>query len=150
MSFDLSNFNTMYEAKYLSVLFNYWTFLNSQLRVWPPDLPDLVNYSYVKAFLFKHTHTCTQTNTYFSGGSCRGDVDIVGGRGLPRRLRFENFVCQNERIWTLGGGAAPGTRPRSANVLVTQVMYAHTCTHTCTHVYRRKQFVQSPVIHHKN
>ena len=28
----------------------------------------------------------------------------VGGRGLPRWLRFENFVCQNERIWTLGGG----------------------------------------------
>ena len=24
-----------------------------------------------------------------------------GGRGLPRRLHFENFVCQNERIWTL-------------------------------------------------
>ena len=31
----------------------------------------------------------------------------VGGRG-PRggawQLCFENFVCQNERIWTLGGG----------------------------------------------
>ena len=25
------------------------------------------------------------------------------GRGLPRWLHFENFVCQNERIWTLGG-----------------------------------------------
>ena len=32
------------------------------------------------------------------------------GRGLPRRLHFENFVCQNERIWTLGG-RAPGTPP---------------------------------------
>ena len=38
----------------------------------------------------------------------------VGGRGprrrgcgLPRQLRFENFVCQNERIGTLGGGRAP-------------------------------------------
>ena len=36
----------------------------------------------------------------------------VGGRGprrrrcgLPRRLHFENFVCQNERIGTLRGGA---------------------------------------------
>ena len=29
-------------------------------------------------------------------------------RGLPRRLCFENFVRQNERIWTLGGHA-PGT-----------------------------------------
>ena len=36
------------------------------------------------------------------------------GRGLPRRLRFENFVCLNERIWTLEG-RAPGTPPRSAN-----------------------------------
>ena len=25
------------------------------------------------------------------------------GHGLPRRLRFANFLCQNERIWTLGG-----------------------------------------------
>ena len=40
---------------------------------------------------------------------------VGGGRGLPRWLRFENFVCQNERIWTLRGDA-PGTPPsRSAN-----------------------------------
>ena len=39
-----------------------------------------------------------------------GGVDLVGGRGLPRWLRFENFVCQNERIWTLRG-RAPGTPP---------------------------------------
>ena len=37
-----------------------------------------------------------------------------GGRGLPRWLRFRNFVCQNERIGTLRG-CAPGTPPRSAN-----------------------------------
>ena len=36
----------------------------------------------------------------------------IGGRGLrkgrrlPRQLRFENFVCENERIWTLGGACA--------------------------------------------
>ena len=34
-----------------------------------------------------------------------------GGRGLPRRIRFENFVYQNERIWTLRGERAPGTPP---------------------------------------
>ena len=28
-----------------------------------------------------------------------------GGRGPPKRLRFENFTCQNERIWTRRGGA---------------------------------------------
>ena len=33
------------------------------------------------------------------------------GCGLPRRLRFENFVCQNERIGTLGGGGAPPLDP---------------------------------------
>ena len=33
-----------------------------------------------------------------------------GGHGLPRQLHFENFVCQNERIWTLRG-RAPGTPP---------------------------------------
>ena len=36
----------------------------------------------------------------------------VGGRGLPRGLRFENFVCRNVRIRTLGRGErAPGTPP---------------------------------------
>ena len=33
------------------------------------------------------------------------------GCGLPRRLRFENFVCQNERIGTLRGGARAGRAP---------------------------------------
>ena len=30
-----------------------------------------------------------------------GGVDLVGGHGLPRRLRFVKFVCQNERIGSL-------------------------------------------------
>ena len=49
----------------------------------------------------------------------------IGGHGprrgawTPRQLCFENFACQNERIWTLGGGGAPGTPPpRSANAMV--------------------------------
>ena len=29
----------------------------------------------------------------------------TGGRGPLRWLRFENFACQNERIWTRRGGA---------------------------------------------
>ena len=33
----------------------------------------------------------------------------VGGRGLLRRLRFKNFVCENERIWTLRGACAGHT-----------------------------------------
>ena len=46
----------------------------------------------------------------FSGGSRisgRGRRPR-GGRQLPRRLRFEKFVCQNERIWTLRGAHAGG------------------------------------------
>ena len=42
----------------------------------------------------------------------------VGGRGprrrgcgLPKQLRFENFVCQNERIGTRRGGGATGAPP---------------------------------------
>ena len=31
-----------------------------------------------------------------------GGVDLVGGRGLLRRLCFVKFVCQNERIGSLG------------------------------------------------
>ena len=38
-------------------------------------------------------------------------MDLVGGRGLPRRLHFVKFVCQNERIGSLGGGRAPGAPP---------------------------------------
>ena len=33
------------------------------------------------------------------------------GRGPPRQLRFKNFACQNERIWTRRGGHAPGAPP---------------------------------------
>ena len=53
-------------------------------------------------------------DTYCSGGSrisCRGAWTSWGGRGLPRRLRFIKFVCQNKRI---GTRRAP---PKFANVL---------------------------------
>ena len=39
----------------------------------------------------------------------------AGGRGFPRRVHFENFVCQNERIQTLRGGVRRASPPRSAN-----------------------------------
>ena len=54
----------------------------------------------------------------FSGGSRisrMGGVDLVGGRGLPRQLRFENFACQKERISTLRGACAAHAPSRSAN-----------------------------------
>ena len=43
----------------------------------------------------------------------------TGGHGPPRQLRFKNFACQNERIWTRRGGRAPGAPPpRSANAVI--------------------------------
>ena len=39
----------------------------------------------------------------------------VGECGLPRRVRFENFVYQNERIGTLRGACAGHAPSRSAN-----------------------------------
>ena len=44
-------------------------------------------------------------NTVADPGFPIGGADLVGGRQLPRRLRFEKFVCQNERIWTHRWGA---------------------------------------------
>ena len=41
-----------------------------------------------------------------------------GGPGPPTRVLFGKNVCQNERIGSRrGGGRAPGTPPRSANVI---------------------------------
>ena len=37
-------------------------------------------------------------------------VDLIGGHEPLRQLCFENFVCQNKRIWTLRG-CALGTPP---------------------------------------
>ena len=34
-------------------------------------------------------------------------MDLIGERGLPRWLHFENCVCQNERIGTLRGCMCP-------------------------------------------
>ena len=35
------------------------------------------------------------------------DAHFVGERQVPTQLRFIKFVCQNERIGTLRGGARP-------------------------------------------
>ena len=40
-----------------------------------------------------------------------GGADLVGGCQLTRQLRFEKFVCQNERIWTRRGPRAGGAPP---------------------------------------
>ena len=50
-------------------------------------------------------------------GFSRGGATSYGERGLPRRLHFENFGCQNERIWTLSGGVRRA-RPLDPPMLV--------------------------------
>ena len=40
----------------------------------------------------------------------KGGTNLVGVRRLPTQLRFENFVCQRKRIWTLRG-RAPAAPP---------------------------------------
>ena len=44
------------------------------------------------------------------GRSSGSRISRRGGRQLPRQLRFEKFVCQNERIWTCRG-RAPAAPP---------------------------------------
>ena len=41
----------------------------------------------------------------------RGAWTSLGGHWLPRWLRFKNFVCWNERIWTLSGGGGVRLTP---------------------------------------
>ena len=58
-----------------------------------------------------HSYRDTQTDTeYFN--TCIavtdprfhiGGTNLMGGRQLLRGVHFKKFVCQNERIWTLGG-----------------------------------------------
>ena len=50
-----------------------------------------------------HNLTNSETFPVVDPGFPLGGVDLVGGREFLRRLRFKNFVCQNERIWALGG-----------------------------------------------
>ena len=45
------------------------------------------------------------------GFPVRGGRRPRGGRGLPRRVHFKNFVCRNERIWTRRGACAPVDPP---------------------------------------
>ena len=45
-----------------------------------------------------------------------------GGCQLPRWLRFKKSVCQNKRIWTLGGGPHTSGAP-----WIHQCIHTHSC-----------------------
>ena len=47
----------------------------------------------------------------------QGGAYLVGGRQLPRRLRFEKFVCPNEKNLDPWGGGAPTAPPGSSSAL---------------------------------
>ena len=106
----LSRHETVKTRK-LKLMFNYIITQNYAIKSPSPESP--------VHFVVTH-HGIT---AYSSGGSRisrTGGVDLVGGHGLPRQLRFESFVCQNERIWTLGR-RTPGTPPISANAQQWQI-----------------------------
>ena len=68
-----------------------------------------------------HLYICTRKGTQYKHvpvadpGFSEGEgapTSLGERRQLPMRLHFENFVCQRERIWTLGAraGSAPWIR----------------------------------------
>ena len=69
------------------------------------------------AVMLLESHQLTQSLCMSSGGSRisrRGGAPTsYGGCRLLTQLRFENFVCQCKRIWTLtdGGGVRAGGAP---------------------------------------
>ena len=70
-----------------------------------------------------------------------GVADLVGGgRQLPRRLRFEKFVCQNERIWTRRGERASGAPPGSTTDLV-KLISSDSAESLMNSIYCPRQFL---------
>ena len=75
--------------------------------------------TFFQAACVKIQCSLSQKSTTSSGGSrisrWRGRGPRRGGAWTPETVRLENFVCQNERIWTLGGVCAGHSPSRSAN-----------------------------------
>ena len=61
---------------------------------------------------------CQPSTVAGPGFPAGGSVDLVGGRGLPRRLHFGKFVCQNERIGSVRGARRvhPLDPPMNTNI----------------------------------
>ena len=58
----------------------------------------------------------------------------VGGAPTPEALRFEKFVCQNERIWTRGG-RAPAATPLDPPLQTLSVNGPYECRKVCVYGY---------------
>ena len=61
---------------------------------------------FLKNFLLFECKNSSRSRISLGGGA-----DLMGGRQLPRWLRFKKFVCQNERIWTRRGGGTHWQHP---------------------------------------
>ena len=48
-----------------------------------------------------------------------------GGLWTPEALRFKNFTCQNERIWTRRGGHVPGVPPLDLPMQLNRFLALH-------------------------
>ena len=87
--------------------------MTPQIRVrvtWPTDMKTSSNPACKTS---KYTFSVADPGFLVGGRGPRR-----GGCGLPRWLHFANFVCQNERIWTLWGRARR-TPHKSANAFNT-------------------------------
>ena len=65
---------------------------------------------------------------YHTSGGSR--ISRRGGHGLPRRLRFIKFVCQNERFGSLRGaraGGAPLNPPMHTDATCINTFESFTC-----------------------
>ena len=80
-----------------------------KFKMWPKIRMQL------KCSLKKKKPCGTKTLVADPGFPIGGRGPRRGGRGPPRRLCFENFACQNERIWTRRGARTGRAPPRSAN-----------------------------------
>ena len=97
---------------YLSSSISVWIRLSGSIRQITQTIPYRNTYCKTKSLSSLRVEVIIYKIISNSGGSRISRR----GRKLPRRLRFENFVCRNERIWTLGGACAGHAPSRSANV----------------------------------
>ena len=89
-------------------------FMKSRHKIPPSCLP-IMYPVLVLLYMYevsKYQTICLSRAVADPGFPVGGGVDLIRGAvDPPRQLRFKNFACQNERIWTRRGGARAGRAP---------------------------------------